>query len=116
MRTSRTIIAALSVSALFMGACSEGGDSKLAAFCETHTDDKLEGLDPSNPDEAAQLSDAMAKMEENAPEEIKEDVATTRAGFEVAQSGDVEEMANMDVEEFQAAAQRVEEYAEEHCT
>jgi len=58
----------------------------------------------------------MAKMEANAPEEIKADVTTTREGFETASSGTMEEIAAMDVEEFQAAAQRVEEYAEENCT
>ena len=111
MQTARTITVVFVISALALGGCSS--DGSIEAFCETHTDPELEGLDPSNPEEADKLSDAMAKMEEDAPEEIKEDVATTRAGFEAAKSGDI---SDIDVDEFQAAAQRVEDYAEEHCT
>jgi hypothetical protein len=113
MKRSYPLVLALAALALFMGACSGGSDDPLAAFCETHTDPELEGLNPTNADDAEKLSAAMATMEENAPAEIKDDVTTTREGFEAAQSGDVE---NFDVEEFQAAATRVEEYAEENCT
>jgi hypothetical protein len=98
---------------MLAGACSDKADDPLAAFCETHTDPALEGLDPSNEDDAAKLSEAMATMEESAPDEIKADVTITREGFEAAQSGDI---ASIDVEEFQASAQKVEEYATEHCT
>lgn len=113
MKRSYTLVLALAALALFAGACSGGSDDPLAAFCETHTDPELEGLDPTNPDDAEKLSAAMASMEENAPAEIKDDVTTTREGFEAAKTGDVE---NFDVEEFQAAATRVEEYAEDNCT
>jgi hypothetical protein len=113
MRISRTLALTILAFGLLAGACSDGADSGLAAFCETHTDPELDSLDPSNPDQAELMSAAMTKMAENAPEEIREDAETTRAGFEAAQSGDV---AGIDVEEFQAAATRVEEYAEEHCT
>ena len=113
MKRAYVLVLALAALALFMGACSGDSDDPLAAFCETHTDPELEGLDPTNPDDADKLSAAMASMEDNAPEEIKADVTITREGFEAAQSGDVE---NFDVEEFQAAAARVEEYAEENCT
>lgn len=112
MRISRTLLLTVVAFGLLAGACSDKADP-LAAFCATHTDDALEGLDPSNPDEAEQLTAAMATMEENAPEEIKADVTTTREGFEAAQSGDI---ASIDVEAFQEAAANVEEYAEEHCT
>ena len=114
MRISRTLVLTIMAFGLLAGACSDkGGGSGLAAFCETHTDPELDSLDPSNPDQAEALSAAMTKMAENAPEEIREDAETTREGFEAAQSGDI---ASIDVEEFQAAATRVEEYAEENCT
>ena len=112
MKRSYLVVFALAALAVFLGACSGGSDGELAAFCETHTDPELEGLDPSNPDEADRLSDAMTQMYENAPDEIKEDARITREGFEAAKSGDV---ADLDVEEFQAAATRVEEYAEDNC-
>jgi hypothetical protein len=73
----------------------------------------LNGLDPSNADDAAKLSEAMAKMEKSAPDEIKADVTTTREGFEAAKSGDI---ANIDVDAFQKAAANVEDYAQKHCT
>lgn len=98
---------------LFSGACSSDGDADLAAFCATHTDPELEGLDPSDEGDAGKLSAAMASMEANAPEEIKADVSTTVEGFEAARTGDI---ADLDVEEFQAAARRVEEYAEDNCS
>lgn len=113
MRISRTLGIAVLAFGLLAGACSGGGDSQLAAFCETHTNPALEGLDPANPDEADKLTAAMASMEENAPDEIADDVTTTREGFEAAKTGDI---ANIDLEEFQAAAERVEKYAEENCT
>ena len=112
VKPSPTILVLLLALALFSGACS-GGDADLAAFCATHTDPELEGLDPSDRADADKLSAAMASMEANAPEEIKADVATTVEGFEAARTGDI---ANLDVEEFQAAARRVEEYAEDNCT
>lgn len=113
MKKSYPLVLALAALVLLMGACSGGSDDPLAAFCETHTDPELEGLNPTNADDAEKLSAAMATMEENAPAEIKADVTTTREGFEAAQSGDVQ---NLNVEEFQAAATRVEEYAEDNCT
>jgi hypothetical protein len=116
MRHSRIIPIALLLSVVALGACSDKGGGGLAAFCETHTDPALENLDPSDPEGAEKLSAAMEKMEDNAPAEIKEDVATTRAGYEAAASGDVAAITEIDVEEFQAAAQRVQEYAEENCT
>ena len=97
---------------LFAVGCT-GEDGSLTAFCDTHTDPALEGLDPSDPGEAKQLLGAMASMEENAPAEIKDDVTMTRKGFEAVTTGDV---ANIDVEDFQAAALRVEEYAEDKCS
>lgn len=112
MRISRTILLTVMAFGLLAGACSDKADP-LAAFCETHTDPALEGLDPSNPDDAGKLTEAMAKMEESAPDEIKADVTTTREGFEAAQSGDI---ASIDVEAFQTAAANVEKYAAEHCT
>ena len=106
-----SVISGVAVVLLSLGACSDGGGG-LEAFCETHTNPELQGLDPSNTDQADQLSEAMAQMEANAPDEIKDDVTTTREGFEAVQSGDFE---NIDIEEFQAAATRVEEYAEDNC-
>jgi predicted HTH transcriptional regulator len=112
MRFSRTLLLTVLAFGLLAGACSSK-DDPLAAFCETHTDPALQGLDPSNADQADELSGAMAKMEENAPAEIKDDVRITREGFEAAQSGDI---TSIDVEAFQEAAANVEAYAEEHCT
>jgi hypothetical protein len=96
VKRSGTALILLTLLTLLAGACS-GGDSDLAAFCDTHTDPELEGLDPSDPDDADKLSAAMASMEKNAPEEIKDDLKITVEGFE-------------------AAATRVEEYAEDNCT
>lgn len=111
MRRSATFVVTLVSLSLFAGGCT-GEDGSLAAFCEVHTDPALEGLDPSDPGEAKQLLGAMASMEESAPAEIKEDVTTTREGFEAVSTGDV---ADIDVEDFQAAALRVEKYAEDKC-
>lgn len=112
MRSSSTVVILVTALALFLGACS-GEDGDLAAFCATHTDPELEGLDPSDAGDADKLSTAMASMEENAPEKIKADVSTTVEGFEAARTGDI---ADLDVEEFQAAASRVERFAEDNCT
>lgn len=112
VKRSSTLVILMTALALFSGACS-GGDGDLAAFCATHTDPELEGLDPSDVGDADKLSAAMASMEENAPEEIKADVTTTVQGFEAARTGDI---ADLDVEEFQAAASRVERFAEDNCT
>ena len=106
------MVSGLVVLALFSAACSDD-DADLAAFCSTHTDPELEDLDPSDPEDADKLSAAMASMEKNAPEEIKEDLTTTVEGFEAARAGDI---ADLDVEGFQAAASRVERYAEDNCT
>jgi hypothetical protein len=112
VRSSYTLAVSLLTIGLFAGACSGDGGS-LAAFCEIHTDPELEGLDPSDLGDADKLSLAMASMEKTAPAEIKADVTTTADGYEAARSGEV---ANLDVEEFQAAAARVEEFAEDNCT
>lgn len=112
MRFSRTLFVAVVAFGLVAGACSSK-DDPLAAFCDTHTDPALQGLDPANSDEAKKLSEAMATMEDSAPAEIKADVKTTREGFEAAQNGDI---ADLDIDAFQEAAANVEEYAQEHCT
>ena len=116
MRISRTVVLAALTFSVLAGACGGGGDSDLAAFCELNNDPELEGLDPSDPDGAEQMTAAFTRMVETAPEEIKEDVETTRAGFEAVKSGNPADVADVDLEEFQAAGTRVQEYAEEHCT
>lgn len=97
--------AALLVPALT--ACG-GGDAQ--AFCDIGAES-----DPGEfMDDPAAMEDAMQEMRDNAPDEISDDVNTVLDAFDEMQE-DPSAMESMDLEEMEAASDRVDTWIQENC-
>ena len=89
-RARATLVAALALGTIVLGACTDDGDKD--AFCERLADtpalgDTLGALDASDPGgaqrELQQAARQFRRLESDAPGEVKEDIARVRRGVDL---------------------------------
>jgi hypothetical protein len=109
----------LAISAVTGCAGDSGGGGSTKAFCTAAEDiDAGGGVEGGTTDEKAlgQLGEAFERLEEQAPDAIRDDVETYREALERILEGDIEDLPSQEeAQAAQVAIDNVNEYVEDEC-
>jgi hypothetical protein len=120
MRLLRTLLALmLTIGAVAGCDGDDGGGGSAKAFCAAAEDIEAGGgIDAETTDEEAlgQLSEAFEQLEEQAPDEIHDDVETYREALAKILEGDIDDLPSQEeAQQAQAAVDNVNQFVEAEC-